>query len=166
VLHYALYFIAGLGLGAGGVGHGLLAADGALARRWSTWIVPTLVAFGMTLAAIVALLESGSRGGPLAWLMPCFALASALTCATASLLFLGAFLRFARTRTAVTDSLGANAFGIYLLHYACVTWLQYLLLSATIPAAGKLAIVAMGAVAVSWSATAALRRVPLVASVL
>src|SRR5205807_3692725 len=38
-LHYALYFFAGLGLGAGGVERGLLAADGPLVRRWLLWIV-------------------------------------------------------------------------------------------------------------------------------
>ena len=88
-----------------------------------------------------------------------------LACAATSCLFLGAFLRFARTRNAVSDSLRANAYGIYVVHYACVTWLQYLLSSADVPAAAKLGLVVAGTVAVSWSATAALRRIPAVAAI-
>jgi len=165
ILHYAIYFLAGIGLGADGVGRGLLAPEGALARRWSVWIGPTLVTFGMALAAIVGMLASASRGGPPPALALFGAVAFVLACAATSCLFLGAFLRFARTRNAVSDSLRANAYGIYVVHYACVTWLQYLLSSADVPAAAKLGLVVAGTVAVSWSATAALRRIPAVAAI-
>jgi hypothetical protein len=37
LLHYALYFLIGIGIGAYGIWHGLLAADGKLARRWFIW---------------------------------------------------------------------------------------------------------------------------------
>ena len=45
---------------------------------------------------------------------------------------MAAFVRFARRPNRVVDSLSANAFGIYLLHYACVSWLQWLLLPASL----------------------------------
>jgi len=33
----------------------------------------------------------------------------------------------------IWDSLTANAYGIYLVHYAFVSWLQYALLKTTLP---------------------------------
>ena len=39
-LHYAVYFFAGVGIGAGGIERGLLAADGLLARRWPPGLLP------------------------------------------------------------------------------------------------------------------------------
>jgi len=54
---------------------------------------------------------------------------------------------------------------MYLLHYAFVSWLQYALLKAQLSGFTKGALVFAGAVALSWGATAALRRLPGVARV-
>jgi hypothetical protein len=43
-----------------------------------------------------------------------------------------------------------------------VTWLQYALLAAPLHAALKFSLVFLGALALSWGATAALRRLPAV----
>ena len=61
--------------------------------------------------------------------------------------------------------MGANAYGIYLLHYPVVTWTQCALLGAGMGAVAKAAIVFATAMLVSWDAAAALRRVPGVAQV-
>jgi hypothetical protein len=53
-----------------------------------------------------------------------------------------------------------------LLHYGFVMWLQYALLPAALPAAAKAAVVLSVALAASWTATAALRRIPAVARVI
>lgn len=166
ILHYAVYFLAGIGLGAYGVGRGLLAADGALARGWASWIGPALVAFGFALAVLVASLTATSPGGPGPALPLLGAAAFVLSCATISLASLAVFLRFARTRGPVSDSLRVNAYGIFIFHFACVSWLQLLLLHAPLPAGVKLGLVFAGAVAVSWGVTAGLRRIPAVAAVL
>ncbi len=50
----------------------------------------------------------------------------ALSCAASSCAMLALFLRFARRPNAIGDSLRDNAYGIYLVHYAFVSWLQYL----------------------------------------
>lgn len=166
ILHYGVYFLAGIGLGAAGIGRGLLAAEGALARRWSLWILPTLIGFSMALAGIVGMLASASRGGPSPALELFAAAAFVLACAATSLCLLGGFLHHGRADGPVIDSLRINAYGIFVLHFACVTWLQYLLLTAALPGAAKLAIVVVATVAVSWGLTAALRRIPAVASIL
>jgi hypothetical protein len=52
-----------------------------------------------------------------------------------------------------------------LIHYAFVSWLQFGLLKAQLPAIAKGSIVLVGTVLLSWGATAALRRIPSVARV-
>jgi hypothetical protein len=47
-----------------------------------------------------------------------------------------------------------------------VSWLQYVLLKAALPAVVKGSLVLAGAVALSWAVTAALRRIPAVARVI
>ena len=74
--------------------------------------------------------------------------------------------RFANTPTPALTSLSRNAYGIYLVHYGFVMWLQYALLPAALPAAAKAGIVLSVALAASWATTAALRRVPAVARVI
>jgi surface polysaccharide O-acyltransferase-like enzyme len=89
-----------------------------------------------------------------------------LSCAATSFAFLALFVRFAKSRSKIWDSLTANAYGIYLVHYAFVSWLQYVLLKAALPAVVKGSLVLAGAVALSWAVTAALRRIPAVARVI
>ena len=54
------------------------------------------------------------------------------------------------------DSLSANAYSIYLVHYVFIVWLQYMLLGVALFAIGKAAIVFGGTLLMSWVATAAL----------
>ncbi|HTD28116.1 MAG TPA: hypothetical protein VK660_01875 [Xanthomonadaceae bacterium] len=72
-------------------------------------------------------------------------------------------MRLAGKAPGVLDNLSANAYGIYLLHYACVTWLQMTLLHVQLPGYTKAALVFAGAVALSWSLSAAMRQIPAVA---
>src|SRR5206468_2635259 len=83
-----------------------------------------------------------------------------LACACSSFAALAVFVRFARKPHRVSDSLGANAYGIYLYYYACVSWLQYALLLANLPGIVKALIVFAGATSVSWIVSAALRSLP------
>ncbi|HYL72830.1 MAG TPA: hypothetical protein VEU96_01440, partial [Bryobacteraceae bacterium] len=79
---------------------------------------------------------------------------------------LALFTRFAKARVKVWDSLTANAFGMYLIHYAFVSWLQLALLRTNLPAIAKGSLVFLGTTLLSWGATAALRRIPAVARVI
>lgn len=60
-LHYAVYFFAGMGLGAYGIERGLFAPDGALVKRWSLWLIVALgsLLLWMVLTAI-AMTDAGS----------------------------------------------------------------------------------------------------------
>jgi len=89
-------------------------------------------------------------------------LAFVLSCAASCFCLLSLFTRFVKTRRRAFDSLTANAYGMYLVHYAFVAWLQYALLKIALPGIAKGVIVLAGAVILSWAATAALRRIPAV----
>jgi peptidoglycan/LPS O-acetylase OafA/YrhL len=154
---YVIYFFAGLGVGAYGIERGLLGADGALAQRWPLWlagagatfllwIIPTaLIVNGY---AVVGLQVIADLGFVLAAATTCFALAAI-------------FLRFAAARRPLLDSLSDHAYGIYLVHYVFVIWLQYLLLGAPLVAVAKAAIVFTVALLLSWGTTAAVCRIPI-----
>ena len=70
-------------------------------------------------------------------------------------------LRFATQRRRLLDSLSQSAYGIYLVHYVFVVWLQYAMLGVAIPAIIKAAIVFTGTLLMSWATTAALHSIPL-----
>lgn len=160
---YAVYFLAGIAVGAGGLQQGLLAPDGRLARRWLVWLLAALVAFGTALVLGILIMTShiGSRPWEAAG-----GFAFVLSSAASSFAFLAFFVRFAGRRVRVLDSLRDNAYGIYLVHYAFVSWLQLSLLRAPLSAPAKGAVVILGALALSWAATHVLRRVPGVARVI
>jgi peptidoglycan/LPS O-acetylase OafA/YrhL len=90
----------------------------------------------------------------------------AACCATASLALPALFLRFAGRPGAAWDSLAASSFGIYLLHYPVVSWVQYGLLGTTLGALPKAAITFAGALPVSWGGAILLRRLPGIARVM
>ncbi len=64
------------------------------------------------------------------------------------------------------DRLKQNAYGMYLIHYGFVVWLQYALLGLELPAILKGVIVFGGTLFFSWSITAAIRRAPTIAQLI
>jgi hypothetical protein len=156
-LHYALYFFAGLGLGAGGVEGGLLAADGPLMRRWVVWVIAAVVSLFAWMGFTGLTMEgaSSSLGLPiladLSFVFACFASCFAV---------LAAALRFAARRLPSLAGLSNGAYGMYLVHYLFVVWLQFALLGIALPAVIKGAVVFGCTLFLSWWTVAALRRLP------
>ncbi len=157
--HYGAYFLIGAVLGVYGIDRGLFARDGKLARRWPLWALGSLFAFVFAIAMFLVIISTMSKGGPGVGLTTIGNFAFVLSCAASSLAFVAVFVRFANKSNRVADSLSANAFGIYLLHYACVSWLQLALLPAPLPGAVKGMIVIVGATLISWALTAAIRKI-------
>jgi hypothetical protein len=157
-MHYLVYFFAGCAVGAYGLGRGLLARDGALARQWPAWFAVSVAGF-----VLWALPTSQMIGGAQAPLEVQIAasVGFVLACAGGCFVLLALCLRFAAERTRILDSLSVNAYSMYLLHYIFVVWLQFALLPASLPAIGKAAIVFTGTLALSWSAAVALGNVAL-----
>jgi surface polysaccharide O-acyltransferase-like enzyme len=157
-LHYLVYFFLGMGIGAYGLERGFLARDGKLRRRWWLWCLASLVAFavgtGVGIAAMTVHL--GSRAWEIAGDST-----FVLSCAFSSFAFLALIIRFAGKRSRMLDSLNENAYGIYLVHYAFVSWMQLALLKLELPAIVKAAMVFIAAGFLSWGTVALIRRVPL-----
>jgi hypothetical protein len=161
-LLYAVYFFTGVGLGAAGLSSGLLAPGEKLARRWVAWTMASVGAFLLTAALFFVALSRGAASSK-DWTV--VDVSFVLSCAASSFAALAIFVRFAR-RGGVGDSLASNAYGMYITHYALVSWLQYSLLGSTLPGAAKGTLVFLGAVASSWALTAALRRIPAIGAIL
>jgi glucans biosynthesis protein C len=157
-LHYLVYFFAGIAVGAYGLDRGLLATDGALARRWAIWVVVAAVTF-LTWITPTALVM-GTEQPHLALLLGS-AIGYVLACAGGGMVVLALALRFSTRPRRVLDSLSQNAYGMYLVHYLFVVWLQYAMLGVQAPAIVKAAIVFAGTLLLSWGTTAALRSIPL-----
>jgi hypothetical protein len=167
ILLYLIYFLAGVGIGAVPFDKGLLAADGGLARRWPVWLAATIASYGGILALIYvkhSVLPDPNQQ-PLWWEIA-YALAFVAYSAAQTFNILALFLRFSNDGSSILDPLRDSAYGIYLIHYAPVLWLQYFLydfsfgpvmqLSAII----KAIVVFVLTLAFSWAATAALRKIP------
>lgn len=157
LLLYGAYFFIGAAFGALGVDRGILASDGKLARRWPLWIVASLVMFVVGIASFLVILSTMAKGGPGPILSAFGNFVFVLMCGASSFACLAVFLRFAKKANRIVDSLSANAFGIYLLHYFCVSWLQLALLDAPMSGAAKGTTVFMGALLASWAMSAAFR---------
>ena len=78
-----------------------------------------------------------------------------VACAAGWLFLLAICLRFSAIHTKVLDSLSANAYAMYLVHYVFVVWLQYALLGSNLFPVAKLAIVFCCALILSWGSSAA-----------
>ena len=163
LLHYAVYFAAGAVVGASGIGQTFLAAGGALARRWLAWVIGSLVAFAVATALYVALVTHLPVGTALA-VATC--LGFCVSCATSSFAALAVFVRFSRSRSALGDSFCAAAYGIYIVHYPIVSWIQYGLVG--LPASGlaKGIAVTVASIGASWLVVSGLRRFRRVAAVI
>src|SRR5207302_1658754 len=114
-LHYALYFFAGVAVGACGIERGLLAGDGPLVRHWAGWLAAAIGSFVLWLAAMSQIVADPTAA-PLLW-QAAAALSFVLACFASCFFTSAAALRFAQYRVRLVDSLKDNAYGMYLIHY-------------------------------------------------
>ena len=166
IVLYLCFFAIGIAVGAWGTARGVLAANGALAHRWMLWPNLAVCAYFALVALFITLLVTNAKHQPIAGLGTATLIAFCVSCTTSSTAFLSVFLRFGNRCFAVLDSLSRNAFGIYLVHYALVSWLQLALLNLDWPGAAKGSTVFLMALVSSWAIVAALRRIPGVARVI
>ncbi len=151
-LHYFVYFAMGMCLGAFGTEIPIFEPAGRLARRWWLWGLAMVPAF----LAVVVLMMSGKFAAA-RMMFP-------ISCAASSLFLIAVVIRFARP-SRWADSLSANAYGIYLLHYLFVIWIQYAVLPWPAPAIVKYAAVLVAATGLSWALAGLLRQSKIVARV-
>ena len=139
-----------------------------LARQWPIWLAAGLVAYAVRLAIVIALIVPVAIAHrPLPLTVRLLSdLSVVLCCGTISLALLALFRRFATSHRRALDSLSASSYGMYLVHYPVVVWLQFALLAVAAGPIAKGAIVSVGAVALSWGFVVALRKMPVIARVI
>jgi peptidoglycan/LPS O-acetylase OafA/YrhL len=163
ILLYAGYFFVGVGVGEIGLRAGLLAEDGLLAKRWTVWLGFALVAYSAILLLVYAHHNWVDLDSPPLWWHTAYALAFATFCAAMAFTVLAVFLRFARAPFPLLDAMQPSAYGIYLVHFIPLIWLQYAVYDPAFPAFVKFVIVFAGTLSISWALTILLRKSPVAA---
>lgn len=166
---YAGYFLFGYALGAGSGARLLgdwMTANGSLGRHWKWWQGAAGVGFASFVAMLIVWLTMRGQGRSSALVDLVTTVLFAVTGAVTTFGVLATFARWGQRTNAFTTSLARNAFGMYLVHYAIVTWLQFVLLDYPWPGWMKAALVTTLAIAASWITTILLRRIPGVARVI
>ncbi len=157
-LQYALYFFAGAGIGAYGIERGLFAPDGALAKRWRGWLALAVGSFALWLALTALVVKT--KGAVPIGMQALDDVSFVLACFGSCFCVLALALRFGVRRHAWLGSLSRSAYGMYLVHYLFVVWLQYAVLPVDLPAIVKAAAVFAATVVLSWTTTVGLARMP------
>lgn len=174
---YAAFFLVGVAAGASGLGRSALVAARGLARWWWLWLPLAALAFRASIkTAIVAMNAMGqsveaNRDAAFAYAAACAAISLALLAVAVALGRRDRAGNLAAppapaARCSLLRSLQRNAYGIYLFHYAAVSWLQYAALRSSLPGSAKALLVFSSAVAIAWILTASLRRLRPLARVL
>ncbi|MDB5657295.1 MAG: hypothetical protein JWQ94_4908 [Tardiphaga sp.] len=162
VVIYGVFFFAGMGIGAADIDHGVLARTGALARRWWVWLLAAALSFGALtwLVDFRRMRLSNLPGAPPLWWQSSYGVVYAVACTLICLAVLALFLRFGQRDKSLLDPVRDDAYGIYVVHYIAVLWLQYALLNAPLGAVPKAVIVFVGTLVASWGVTVLLRKIP------
>src|SRR5262249_4765193 len=155
---------AGVGLGACGIERGLIAPGSVLARCWAIWLIAAVGSLLLWMA--LTALTMSDTGAPSLWLQIFDDLSVVLACFSICFAMVALVLRFAGKRIPVLDTLKRDAYGIYLVHYVFVVWLQYALLGAGLMALSKGGIVFGSTLLLSWLTVAAVRQLPTAAHLL
>jgi len=167
VLLYAAYFFIGAAVGAANFDRGLLGASGRLANSGWGWAVAALVPYCM-LWGLIAIKREVLGNPPVlpGWYEASYGLLFVAFSAAMLFAILAYFLKFKQTGWSILDPMQGDAYGMFLVHYPIVLWLQYWLFDLDLPAVVKAVVAFVFTVALSWAATAALRKIPGVTRVL
>jgi len=159
VVLYFGYFILGAIAGSIDLGKGLFADTSTLKQNWPVWTVLCLVMYVLLTIVpdtLTSLVQSKQLAETPAWLLY-FSIYTA-SCTASCLAFLAIFKASVHSPKPAWQSLTANAYGIYLVHYIFVVWCQYFLLPLQVHAVIKFGISFMIALSLSWLTTLLLRK--------
>jgi acyltransferase-like protein len=161
VLLYAAYFFIGAGIGAANFENGLLSAHGRLIERRWFWTIITLIPYALMWVMIYIKREIIGNPDPLpSWYLAIYGLFYVLFSASILFAILAYFLQSKAPGPTLLDRMQGDAYGMFLVHYPIVLWLQYWLFDFDLPAIAKAAIAFFATIVLSWGVTAALRKLP------
>ena len=128
-----------------------------------------MVSVALVAYAAILLLVYVHRSGmidlrsPPLWWHATYGVAFALFCAAMTFTVPAFFLRFARTPFRFLDAMQKQAYGIYLLHFIPLIWLQYVVYDPLLPAIVKSRLCSSARCRRAGSRHMGLRRIPFVA---
>jgi hypothetical protein len=158
ILLYLVYCLSGTAVGAIGIERSVFKTDGALAKCWWGWLSIGLMAFTVFVIMVVVVTPmERTIVSEIAFVVCCWAIVCGMT---------GFFIRFAKRRVRIFDSLSENSYGIYIVHWVFITWLQYVLLGIGLAPFVKGIVAFVGTFVLSWALVATIRRIPAVAKVI
>ena len=161
VFLYAMYFFIGAGIGVANFRLGVLSADGRLAKSGWGWAIMTLVPYALLWGLIYIKREVlGNPDSLPMWYEASYSVLFVIFSAAMIFTILAFFLRFKCGGWSVLDPMQNDAYGIFLVHYAFVLWIQYWMFDFDWPAIVKALIAFVATLTLSWAATRLLRRIP------
>jgi hypothetical protein len=165
ILLYFGYFMAGVFIGNSDFNNGIFARERGLVSKWKIWCILALAMYAVLIVigatdVLKNMVLQGTLPEFAAWMIyyTIYVFSCSLTC----LAFVTTFRAKINTPKPWLDSLAANAYLIYLIHFIFVVWTQFLLLDIDFPALGKFLIVFLNSLAISWTISIFLRKLPLV----
>jgi surface polysaccharide O-acyltransferase-like enzyme len=164
ILLYPAYFFTGAGIGMVSLRAGILSQKGEIAGRWPVWLAFAVLFYGTILLLVYAHHNwIGNVADPALWWQVAYSLAFASFSAAMAFTIPATSLRLAHSSLKFLDAMQPSAYGIYLLHYVFIIWLQYFVYDPAWPAMVKAAIVFAVTLGGSWLLTVWLRKIPFVA---
>ena len=167
VVFYLLFFWVGVGLGSADWQPNLFQHDQLFNRHWMVWLLLSLFAYWLVIQ-VSALGENWVKRGMISSVEGYFLydLAFVASCLASMAACLSIFRQTIRKPSVGWANLSGIAYGIYIVHYPFVTWLQFSLLGASLPVLVKFLVVFVGALGLSWLSVSLLRKNSLIAQVL
>lgn len=152
ILLYFVFFIFGTCVGSGDWENHFFTNNKFLNKPWQFWII--LCLFSYLLVELFTyniwnIVRAGKLDVNLAWAI--FDLIFVVSCISSSLAFISIFKQNIYKQYNLWTNLSANAFGIYLIHYIFITWLQFALLNVLLPVFIKFLIVFLVTLFISWT---------------
>ena len=165
IILYFAYFILGTITGSADFQQGLFSREAALTRQWKLWCILSLIAYTLiTLNGIYEPLRNMVIKGLLpalaAWMIYFTVYVS--SCTLSCIAFLTTFRATVNNTRPWMDSLTANAYMIYLVHYIFVLWTQFILLPLPAPALIKFILSFSSTLALSWGLSIGLRKIKII----
>lgn len=161
VLLYPSYFFVGAAVGAANFDRGLLGTNGQLGRSHWGWTLAAIIPY--CLLWVLIYVKREIFGNPVwlpAWYEASYGLLFVAFSAAIMFASLGYFLRLNRSALPLLDSIRPYAYGMFLVHYPIVLWIQYSLLDFDLSAIAKALITFVLTVSLSLATTAILRALP------
>ncbi|MFD2519928.1 acyltransferase family protein [Emticicia soli] len=158
---YFGYFIIGILIGTTDFNQQLLSPTSGIVKNWWLWVLLALSVY--TLLSLVEqkeilanMVKTNQLGLLSGWLIY-FSIYTA-SCTLSSIAFITAFRKLVRESSEWWNSLVANAYLIYLIHYVFLTWIQFLLQPYDISAFEKFLLAFISSLSLSWATSILLRR--------